>query len=426
MSRKLSKVTSAVLAAVLLALVSTDCSAHRRAAKYYFGTLGTDPAKAETEVANGITVAQMQIDWSQYEPQDGVWDPAYLGRVQDQMGIFDRAGMRIEVSLHLNDPPAWLLDAPGSRYVDQYGQPFPGLPNLVFSQWVREKAREYIARVAHDIGLSRFWAIRVGVDSDGEFSYPLATGGQGNVNAYWAFDEHAQAADSDPGRPPTVPPNPFPGWRPGERTYRGAPFSVASVRTWYDWYLAALTDAVDWQLRTYRGLGYPGALKVLLPGTGYYPADYRAAIDRYLDGTVAPGLMGLGVGFFKTLGYLHGRKNVYAVPTSLVDGSGNPRNNGCTQSDEAVDMFAVPDTAIRRWSSVRWVAAVARHNGFQLSGETAGPQVSPYYPGVMDDAARQLTTCGLLGLLWAFDSNLYDGTPGSSLQDYAAMIKRLR
>jgi hypothetical protein len=34
-------------------------------------------------------------------------------------------------------------------------------------------------------------------------------------------------------------------------------------------------------------------------------------------------------------------------------------------------------------------------------------------------------SCHLQGLMWAFDDNLYDGTPGSSLDDYAAMIRRL-
>jgi hypothetical protein len=42
----------------------------------------------------------------------------------------------------------------------------------------------------------------------------------------------------------------------------------------------------------------------------------------------------------------------------------------------------------------------------------------------MSAAARQMHTCGLQGLMWAFDSNLYDGTPGSSLADYSAVISR--
>jgi hypothetical protein len=117
---------------------------------------------------------------------------------------------------------------------------------------------------------------------------------------------------------------------------------------------------------------------------------------------------------------------VEIVMTSLVDGTGRPRNNGCIPADSRVDVMA-PPSAVAVWSSVRWVSRVARHHGFSLlGGESAGPQVSPYYPGVMDDAARQMRDCGLRDLMWAFDSTLYDGTPGSSLADYSAMIARYR
>jgi hypothetical protein len=43
---------------------------------------------------------------------------------------------------------------------------------------------------------------------------------------------------------------------------------------------------------------------------------------------------------------------------------------------------------------------------------------------MMDTAARQMAACGLQGMLWAHDRNLYDGTSGVTLQDYAAIIAR--
>ncbi|CAM5236499.1 beta-galactosidase [Streptomyces tanashiensis] len=41
-----------------------------------------------------------------------------------------------------------------------------------------------------------------------------------------------------------------------------------------------------------------------------------------------------------------------------------------------------------------------------------------------ETAYRQMASCGLEGMMWAFDRQLYDGTPGSSLADYAETIRR--
>ncbi|MFF4359258.1 beta-galactosidase [Streptomyces sp. NPDC001604] len=381
--------------------------------------------KASLERSSGIQVAHLQMYWDRYETQEGEYSSDYIDSVKRELDQFQQAGFLVEVGLGLNHAPGWLFEKyPEAAFVNQFGGRLTNTPNTVFSHTVREKAQRYVERVAKDIGLDNFWAIRVGVSETGEFSYPQGGPGGTSENSYWAFDENAQSQTAA-GRPATVPANPFPGWRPGQRDYQGKTFTEDQVREWYDWYLGALSDAVNWQVWYYKSLGYKGYLKVLVPGGGYYPQDYQRAVAQYLDGPAENRLIALGVGFFKTVGQIRDHQKVEIVPTSLVDGTGQPTNNGCDPTDRQVDVLNPPQNVDAEWSSMRWVSRIARRYHFSLlNGESAGPRVSPYYPGVMDDAAQQMQTCGLQGLMWAFDNNLYDGTRGSSLADYAAVISR--
>lgn len=415
-----------IIAAVLLVVACVRVPPDDEGPSYYFGTLQSMPEKARLERSNGIQVAEMQISWERYEIREGEYSSEYLESVRSELNRFQKAGLLVEVSLGLNRAPGWLYEKyPEAAYVNQHGERVTETPNMVFSQAVREKTQRYLDRLARVIGLENFWAIRVGVSASGEFTYPSGGPDRPDEEAYfWAFDENAQSR-ARAGRPSTVTANPFPGWKPGQRTYQGKTFTEDQVRKWYDWYLRALSDAVNWQIKFYRSLGYDGFLKVLVPGLGYYPQTYRLAVSHHLEATADSRLIALGAGFYLTLGQVRDRRNVQIVPTSLVDGTGEPRNNGCLPSDRQVDVLAPSRQVQDQWSSTRWVSRIARRYGFALlNGESAGIHVSPYYPGVMTDAAHQMKSCGLQGLMWAFDRNLYDGTQGSSLADYSAVISR--
>ncbi|WP_306329126.1 beta-galactosidase [Streptomyces venezuelae] len=381
---------------------------------YWYGTLQTDPDRARTEYEHGIRVAHLQLDWGRFEPEQGVYDEAYAREVRDRLDAFASAGLRVEAGLGLNHPPSWLPDAfPESVYVNQFGERSTRTPNIVFSEPVREHIAEYARAVDRLIGLDRFWAVRIGVNENGEFSYPTPLSESGGPGEFWAYDSHAQES------------SPYPGWRPGERTYHGRPFTREEVRRWYEWYAGALAGAVNWQLDLYDSLGYEGALKILVPGAGFYPSDLAAAVDDRLVDAPSIRLVARGVGFFVTLPLVEHRDSVRIVTTALVDGTGDPDDNGCSAADARTDPAAPDDATVRDWSSARWVVAVARSAGFtRLTGESAGPQVSPYRPGVTETAYRQMASCGLEGLMWAFDEQLYDGTPGSSLEEYAETIRR--
>ncbi|MFD3944370.1 beta-galactosidase [Streptomyces sp. NPDC058579] len=420
------------LLAVLVLVLTTvgvlrhDGAAGEKTDAYWFGTLQTHEDEARHEYEHGIRVAHLEIDWDRFEPRRDTYDDAYAEGVKDRIRAFRDAGLRIEAGLGLNHPPAWLAETyPWAVYVNQFGERSPKTANLVFSKVVRDEAEQYVKEVKERIGLEDFWALRIGVNESGEFGYPSPVSADRAEGEFWAYDDNAQSTAPDTDRPATVPQNPFPGWRPGDSTYRGEPFTERQVGLWYHWYLTSLADAVNWQIGLYTALRHDGPLKVLIPGAGHLPADQRAAIAAHLGPTESGRLVGRGVAFFETIGMIHRQDDVVLVSTALVDGTGTPRDNACAPSDASVDIDAPDELTVRAWSSTRWVVAVARAEGFtRLAGESAGPQVAAYHPGVMETAARQMTSCGLEGLMWAFDRNLYDGTPGSSLEEYAAMIRR--
>lgn len=413
-----------VVALVLAMLASIALLRSDGEEEYHFGTLLTDHERAPREHEKGIRVAHLEVRWDRFEPHDDAFDAAYIVQLRDTIRKFEEAGMEIEVGITIHSPPAWLMEHPDSDFVNQHGARFTDAPNVVFSQSVRREVQEYIDKFNSELGLHNFWAVRIGVSETGEFSYPPADMGEEGTNSFWAFDRNAQSATGNSGRPPNVPPNPLPGWEPGDRTYKGRNVERADVAAWSDWYIQAIAQTVNWQIRHYKSLGYQGKLKILVPGTGVRPGEHEKAVDSYLDGTVLPDLMGRGVSFYKSLAEIRGSENIEIVSTSLVDGSGEPNNNGCAPSDAGEDILDPSNTVVENWSSVRWIANLARYYGFDLNGESAGPHIRPYYDGVMDDAALQMESCGLKGLMWAFDANLYDDTPGSSLQEYAAVIDR--
>ena len=124
----------------------------------------------------------------------------------------------------------------------------------------------------------------------------------------------------------------------------------------------------------------------MIPGGGFFPSDLSAAVQGHLGQTANGGLISRGAGFFRTIGLVQHRPTVQLVSTALVDGSGTPRNNGCQPADSTVVPDALAPGAearVRAWSSVRWISRIAAREGFPISGESAGPHVAPYYPGVV-------------------------------------------
>lgn len=395
---------------------------------YVFGVLNAQPEHAARDHAAGVRAAEMEIGWDWYEPRDGVFSDvnspgSYAYQMKREFRAFRAAGLKVILGIGLQYSPGWVFNYRDSHYMNQYGARAPGYPNLTFSQALRRKAEEYIARVNRDLGLNNFWAVRVGSGPQVETLLPEETAG-GHANGYWAYDAAAQGADAN--RPSSIPPNPYPGWRPGSRTYNGQPFSAAQVGQWADWYLGALMDGVNWQLATYRNLGYGGYLHVLMPGWGNRPGEYAAAVGGYLDGTGdSLQTMGRGAVWDRDIAKIADRTNVVIDVSSVSDNSSQSAAiigaNLCQAGDVGVD---VNDPQVMQWSSTRWISYNAHRYGMPTIGENPDPEavVGRYNVQMMQDAVRLVQSCGMQGLLWAFDGNLHDKTSPVTLSDYAKIV----
>jgi hypothetical protein len=375
-------------------------------ATYLFGTLLTDPSRSAQEYAAGVRVVELELGWDNYEPQDGVFNGTYVSQMRQRLATMRAAGLKVVLGAGLQYPPSWAYSYPNSRYVNQFGGTSREL-NLTFNATLRAKAQQYLARLQADFDLNSFWAVRVGAGGNGETLYPADNGDGINTNAYWAFDPTAQAS------------SPFPGWEPGQTTYAGRSFTTTDVRTWYDWYVGSLVNGVDWQLTTYRNLGFTGFLQVLLPGQGTRPLDYEKAIAGYLNGAGDGNrTMSRGAAWDRVIAKIHDKRNVVAYVSSLADGSGS--DDVCESTDASVALTA-PEIGL--WSAARWVSYLANQYGLPKNGENPGPSdTNSYGTTMLGQAVAQMKACGFQGLMWAHDPDLYSSTSGISLADYSKVI----
>jgi hypothetical protein len=369
-----------------------------------FGTLLTDPSRATLEYAAGVRVTQLELGWDAYEPQDGVFSSTYASAAKQRLAAMRSAGMLVVLGVGLQYPPSWVYSYANSRYVDQYGVA-SGL-NLTWNQTLRQKAAAYIARVLADLGPANFSAVRIGSGAFVETFYPDEWDGK-NGNAYWAYDANGQAG------------SPYPGWKPGEKTYNGAPFTTTQVNEWYEWYIRSLVSGVNWQIALYRQLGFTGFVHLLMPGQGVRPSDYASAINGYLSGAGdASHTVGRGAAWHRVVELLTDRTKVVAYVSSLADGSGG--NDLCQSTDSSVP---ISDTRVNNWSAARWVSYNANRFGMAKNGENPGPSdTNSYGKAMMQAMADQAVSCGMQGAFWAHDSNLYATGSGVSLSDYSAII----
>jgi hypothetical protein len=386
---------------------------------YLFGTLATDANVAAREYAAGLRLAHIDLAWNRYEPQSGEFDDDYIVSMRSTVEKLRAAGMGVVLSTGLQQPPAWVMDLDGSAYVDQYGVSSNVL-NLTFSQRVRNSVRDYLSRVVQDFDPASFWAVRIGSGGNVESLYPDEQDSAGHVSAYWAFDANAQMGLD---RPRSIPPSPYPGWKPGERTYGGQPFTETQVQQWFEWYVGALVDGINWQIATYKALGYTGEFQVLMPGLGTRPTEYRVAIADYLGGAGdANHTLGRAAIWNLVIDKLVDRQNVVIYVSSVADGSG--KDDLCQPDDRSISL---DNPTIDYWSATRWISYNADRYQMRKSGENPGQRDQPvlYGPGMLRAALRQVDACGLQSLMWAHDFNLYAPNPAITLTDYARAISNL-
>jgi hypothetical protein len=380
-------------------------------APYAFGTLLSTQEHATEESRAGVRVAMMELSWRDLEPQPGQLDESYVAYARSQLATFLAAGRRVTLGLGLSDPPPWAFEVPNSRLIDQHGRRSQQL-NLIFNQVLRQRAVEYLTRVAAVLPPQSFWAVRIDSGSTAEMVYP----GSGS---YWAFDADAQnGADM----PPSMARNPLPGWKPGTRFLGRQVVSTGQVRRWADWYVHALDDVAAWQMATLSQLGFRGWYQVLTPGSGVRPDAYGRAVAQYLP----DGLTGVGAVWQEFYAALPRNGHVVAYVTSMADESGN--DDLCQPGDTLVPLG---DPLADSWSATRWISRIADEYRLPKNGENAGwnlpSSLNAHYrdtgaSGMMEAAVHQMVACGFQGMYWAHDVQLWDGI--SSFQRYAALVQQ--
>lgn len=252
------------------------------------GALQTTAEHAADSHAAGLRLAVLDLSWESFEPKPGERNPAYLEKVRAKLQALRDAGLQVIIEPGVQYPPAWLFEIPNSRYVNQFYAEYKStesgknVANSVFNQSVRARQAEYYRLIFEELG-TEFYAFRVGGGWYNELSYPEHRYG-GQENCYWAYDFIAQGEVD--GLPPGIPKCPVPGWKPGENSPGNE-----SAGSFIAWYISALADYQEWQIRTVRRY-FPGRISVLYPSWGIRPTQLAVAIKGDLNGTTSPEING--------------------------------------------------------------------------------------------------------------------------------------
>jgi F5/8 type C domain len=393
-------------AAALTASVAVPAAAHAATTPgIIYGTLDTQTATAATESQAGVKMAMFELNWSSFEPTQGVVSASYLATMKSELAAYQAAGQQVTLGLGLQNPPSWVLSLPDATYVDQDGD-VSTEANFVFSQAVRTAAASYLALVAKNLPLSAFWAIRLTSGGDGEMLYP---GG----GTYWAFDHAALTGN---GLAAGMTPNPDPNWKPGT-----SGLTQAQISAWVNWYVGGLDNVTNWQMTTLNNLGFTGYYETVTPGSGTRP-DYLAQEEQ--NNLNDQSTTGVGAVWNLYYAQLPSKNRVIAYISSVADQSGG--NDLCQASDTSVSLTS---STMDSWSATRWITRIASQYGMLVGGENPGyglpASLDSFYTnttstGMMAAALAQARSCGFTVFYWAHDVHLWDGTLPFSL--YAASI----
>jgi hypothetical protein len=328
----------------------------------------------------GLTVATLELGWDNYEPSNGSFNSSYIGQQQQKLQALKAAGFKVALDPGLQYPPSWVfgLDS-NTYYVNQYGDRYaPGsagqnVVNAVFDQNVRTAVAAYIARIASDFGDS-FSFIRVGGGWYSELHYPPSNY-NGHSNSYWAFDPNAQAG------------SPVPGWKPGQ-------CCSSQAQQFWNYYSQSLIGYQNWQLQTYRS-HFSAQLEMLYPSWGLRPGDITAAVNGNLSGSTSAEING-----------------ETQQDTDFAD-----EVNAITVSNTVVysTWLDAPDqgTTLNSESPIKYLVYLAQQKGLPAAGENAGQQSL----SAMQLCVQRVKGLGLLGMSWAWESNLFSGS-SPTLTDY--------
>ncbi|MCI0643758.1 MAG: beta-galactosidase, partial [Chloroflexi bacterium] len=170
---------------------------------YLFGVINDQGQHYADEWSRGVRATTFELQWRLYEPQEGVYNTAYINQMQQRLSQLKAQGWYVQLVPGIHYVPEWVFsNYPDVAFVNQYGEaylPPPGsfrVINAPFNPQARSLIAGYIGRIFQDFDPADFDSIRVGGLVRGELRYPPPAW-NGHTNSYWAFDDHAQnPADS--------------------------------------------------------------------------------------------------------------------------------------------------------------------------------------------------------------------------------------
>lgn len=405
--------TLMLFSATLFACEKSDSEAIRKG-DYLFGTLMSNPDRAERHSELGLDCASLTLRWEEFEPEEGIVNEAYVERVRADIEKFRAARMRIVLDFGIHYPPYWVTQLDHCRYVNQYGEAYQvtqtsGLNTLngVFNQTVRDKMAAYVGRFFSRFDPSAFFAIRIGWGYYAELHYP-GKSHNGRANCYWGYDPVAMGRVPDL-LPPGVGVNPVPDWKPGQPSP-----DHADARRFIEWYLESLTDFQTFQIRTLRKY-YDGYINALYADWGVRPGQIEEAVEGDLGGlTFAEKYDQL------QKGYDHARF-IAAIDDPKVIVFNTCLNATCPypMTSSIVDEQSAD---ARYWSPIHYVASCAAKHplGLRVWAENDGND--NYY--AMRISFKRMQRYKLMGIMWAFEHNLYTDDPAyAQLYEYAKFIE---
>ena len=372
--------------------------------KPMFGVLQPQPQYMDQSRKAGVSLRTLELAWSRFEPQDGVWDAAYIAAQRQELAQMQAAGIGVMLDFGMQYPPNWIWNYPNSRYVNQYGESFQTTTiggngvNAIFNAAVRTAQARYVQRVFATLGTS-FAGVRLGWGYYGELNYPDPVYGS-HTNSYWAYDALAQGRTL--GLPLGMRPAPQPGWTPGTPSARHA-----AAAAFANWYMDSLQNYHDWQIRIVRTF-YPGRLLMLYPSWGIRPGQLDAAIAVDLNGTTSAEQNREVQRGFDWARFIAGITDPHVVVyTTWLD------------ADDSADR----GTDQRYWSPVHFLAVQAMRNPLHLAvwGENTGGGDMV----AMQRSFKQLATYHLGALIWAFEPELYNGKH-ATINNYRSLMAQYK
>ncbi len=185
---------------------------------------------------------------------------------------------------------------------------------------------------------------------------------------------------------------------------------IAVPLAFYDWYVQALTDYQNWQISEIRKY-YAGPLDVLYAGKGARPNQITDALTNDLRGD---GWSEQSSALYSAAVYEH---HVAGLITTqeialYLTGIDEPA------AGLADDSSPYPGD----WSAARWIAYLAESSGLPVWAENSGEDDTE----ALLLSAQRMYDNNFLGLMWAFESDLYaDPNPNgyATIGDYEATIR---